>query len=142
MTPLKLLLPAAIAFALASCAGNKSDQYDTASNQYGPADGAVNQPANETYDTPPAYEDAGATTATNPNIPADPGSNLPPANKPPINPAPTYSGRIATTHTIVAGDTLSGIAAKYKVSAASIKQANGMTKDIVVLGKKMKIPAP
>ena len=43
-------------------------------------------------------------------------------------------------HTVVAGDTLSGIASKYKVSAASIKQANNMTRDIVVLGKKMVIP--
>ena len=38
------------------------------------------------------------------------------------------------------GDTLSGISSKYKVPAASIKQANRMTNDVVVLGRKMVIP--
>ena len=50
------------------------------------------------------------------------------------------SNGAAIIHTVVAGDTLSGISAKYKVPTAAIKQANAMTKDTVVLGKKMVIP--
>lgn len=45
------------------------------------------------------------------------------------------------THTVAAGDTLGRIAAKYGVSSASIKQANGMTNDTVVLGRKLIIPS-
>jgi peptidoglycan endopeptidase LytF len=56
-------------------------------------------------------------------------------------PAPAApSNGAAIIHTVVAGDTLSGISSKYKVPAATIKQANSMTKDTVVLGRKMVIP--
>jgi LysM repeat protein len=64
---------------------------------------------------------------TSPNIPAA------------ATPSPASNGA-AIIHTVVAGDTLSGISAKYKVSSAAIKQTNNMTKDTVVLGKKMVIP--
>lgn len=140
MNSFKILFPSAIALVLASCASNKGNEYDT-SSPYGPADASASTapyqpvaPANQTYDTPAAYEDS--TTA-----PASPDVNLPAANKPPINPAPVYHGGSGTVHTVVKGDTLSGIASKYKVSSASIKQANAMTKDTVVLGKKLTIPA-
>jgi N-acetylmuramoyl-L-alanine amidase len=42
---------------------------------------------------------------------------------------------------VIKGDSLSKISGKYHVSAASIKQANHMKNDTVVLGKKMIIPA-
>lgn len=45
------------------------------------------------------------------------------------------------THVVVQGDTLGKIAAKYGVSTAAIKQANRMTNDTVVLGRKLVIPA-
>jgi peptidoglycan endopeptidase LytF len=82
------------------------------------------------YDTPAAYEDSSTTAAApaaEPNIPAAPAPRAP-------------SNGAAIIHTVVAGDTLSGISSKYKVPAATIKQANGMTKDTVVLGRKMVIP--
>lgn len=142
MNSFKILLPSAIALALASCATNKSDSYDT-NNPYGPADASADSapyqpvaPTNQTYDTPAAYEDAGSgTAATSPNIPATPGPS------PSYDAPPASAGGTATVHTVVKGDTLSGIAKKYQVSIASIKQANNMTKDIVVLGSKLKIPA-
>lgn len=144
MTPIRILAPALVACALASCASQKADQYDT-TNPYGAAaeqaSAPVNEPANPVYDTPAAYEETSATAANaastdayvpsaSPNIPAAPSAAAPAA---PSNGA-------AIIHTVVAGDTLSGIASKYKVSTASIKQANNMTRDIVVLGKKMVIP--
>lgn len=142
MTPIRILAPALLAFAFVSCASQKADQYDT-TNPYGAADaGQVNAPAapaNPIYDTPAAYEETSASAvnaaapdayvpSASPNIPAAPAA-----------PAATSNGS-AIIHTVVAGDTLSGISAKYKVPSAAIKQANNMTKDTVVLGKKMVIP--
>ncbi len=58
----------------------------------------------------------------------------------PAGPAAHRRNGAAIIHTVVKGDTLSGISAKYKIPSASIKQANRMTNDTVVLGRKMVIP--
>jgi LysM repeat protein len=139
MKPIRILAPSVLALALASCASQKADQYDTA-NPYGaaeaPASAALTEPSNPVYDTPAAYEESGTAA-----IPTDPYA---PAVTPPNTPAPAAprapSNGAAIIHTVVAGDTLSGISAKYKVPSAAIKQANGMTKDTVILGRKMVIP--
>ena len=133
MNPIKLIIPSAIAIALSSCA-TKNDDYDTS---YAPADAGYDAPApsNQTYDTPAAYEDAGSASTPNMPVPSAPSAPYAPS------PTPSMDGGVATTHTVVKGDTLGGIAKKYKVSIASIKTANGMTSDIVVLGKTLKIPA-
>lgn len=138
MTPIRFLTPSLLAVALVSCASQKADQYDT-SNPYGAADaGAVNPPAtapaNPVYDTPAAYEESTATAANATVVPGLPAEPAPPAAPPASSNAP------AIIHTVVKGDTLSGISAKYKIPAASIKQANRMTNDTVVLGRKMVIP--
>ena len=44
-------------------------------------------------------------------------------------------------HLVVRGDTLTDIALKYGVSARSIKAANNMKTDNVLLGQTLKIPA-
>ncbi len=128
MNPIRIFTPPLLAVALVSCAAHKASEYDT-SNPYGTPDGGPMDPfmsesANPIYDTPAAYEESSgfSDTAAYPEIPAAP------ANAP------------ATIHTVVVGDTLSGLSAKYKVSIASIKRANRMTNDIVVLGRKMVIP--
>lgn len=135
MKSIRFLVLPAVAAAFVSCAP-KQDAYDT-SNPYGTPDGGVapgampaqpGEPVNPIYDTPAAYEDSGAPVV-------DPTAVAPAA------PAQPAGGAAATTHVVVKGDTLSGIAAKYKVTMASIKQANHMTKDTVVLGKKLIIPA-
>lgn len=144
MTPIRILAPALLALGFVSCATQKADQYDTGPvADAAPVNAPAAPPSNPVYDTPAAYEEntaaaapvasnmppvpTGASRSTAPNIPA------PAAPKAPSNGA-------AIIHTVVAGDTLSGISAKYKVPSAAIKQANGMTKDTVVLGKKMVIP--
>jgi LysM repeat protein len=139
MTPIRILAPSVLAVALVSCAAQK-DQYDTP-DPYGTADaGAVNPPvtapANPVYDTPAAYEESG-TAAVSPAVPGIPAVPATPAA--PAVPAPPANGS-AVIHTVVAGDTLSGLSAKYKIPSASIKQANRMTNDTVVLGRKMVIP--
>jgi len=109
----------------------------------------ANQGGNEDYDVanPYAAPDYAYASGT-PNLPSD------------VNPAyaefavyednttaalePTYSppATAAQTkvHTIVRGDSLWSISKKYGVSIDAIKQANGMTKDIVVLDTKLNIP--
>lgn len=140
MTPIRILASSLFAFAIVSCASQKAGEYDT-SDPYGAADaGQVNPPANEpanpVYDTPAAYEENSGTTpmASTPEVPAAPTTtDVPPApSRQPNGPA--------IIHTVVKGDTLSGISAKYKVPVTAIKQANRMTNDTVVLGRKMVIP--
>ena len=142
MSPTRYLVLATAAATLSSCSLFKKgeENYDTAggeagydtSNPYGvPGEGsaesvpyqAVNPPADNPTYSQAAYEEsgAGATDAT--------------------SAAPAASASSAgTTHTVVRGDTLSGIARSYGTSAAAIKQANGMTSDTVVLGKQLVIP--
>lgn len=123
----KFLVPvAAMSALLASCASNGGgedydvsnpyaapDYVDDNGTPYEPSDSDVNPPA---YDEPAVYED---TTPT---------------------PAPAPANR-ATVHTVVRGDTLWGIGKKYGVTVDSIKQANGLTSDVAVLGVKLQIPA-
>lgn len=138
MSPHRYLVLATAA-ALSSCnLFNKGEEnYDTAgdmagydtSNPYGvPGDGSaesvpyqsVNPPAdNPTYSEAAYEENTASPAAAAPSAPAAAAS---------------------TTHTVARGDTLSGIARKYGVSIAAIKQANGMTSDVVVLGKDLVIP--
>ena len=126
---LNILLPSLLACALASCANDGASDYDTSAAygvpDYGQADTSA---VNPVYDTPAAYEDTTATAAPTPTY-------TPAPTPPPSRPAAT------TVHTVAKGDTLWGLSKKYKVSVDSIKRANGMTKDTVVLGTKLQIPA-
>lgn len=70
---------------------------------------------NPAYDAPAVYEDVAST----------PEVYTPPRPK---------------VHTVGRGDTLWGLSKQYGVSAASIKVANGLTRDTIVLGAKLKIP--
>jgi peptidoglycan endopeptidase LytF len=81
----------------------------------------INPPADNPTYSQAAYEDTGA----------------PPA---PVTPAPSAPSTASTSHTVVRGDTLGGIARRYGSSTTAIKQANGMTSDTVVLGKNLVIP--
>ena len=144
----RLLLASSLAIALVSCANQKND-YDTpvpaAAPNAGQPSTAANlpgQPANPTYDTPPAYQESTAAPV-NPDAVAPPSLTTPgrPAAAAGTTTAAELTHAAATVHVVVAHDTLGGIARHYKVPAASIKKANNMTNDTVVLGKKMIIPA-
>ena len=45
------------------------------------------------------------------------------------------------TYTVVAGDNLTVIAKKFKITVAELKKANNMTSDRINVGQKLKIPA-
>ncbi|MGC4014981.1 MAG: LysM peptidoglycan-binding domain-containing protein [Luteolibacter sp.] len=67
------------------------------------------------------------------------GQHAAPKSASSTSPKPSAAG--GTSHVVVKGDTLGGIARKYGVSQDAIKKANDMTKDTVVLGKTLQIPA-
>lgn len=131
MNTILILASSVVCIALVSCASQKADTYDT-TNPYGAPDTSVTPSptadVNPVYDTPAAYEESGSAPATSPAF-ADAAAT----------PIPSDNGA-AVIHTVVKGDTLSGLSSKYKVPIASIKQANRMTNDTVVLGRKMVIP--
>lgn len=152
MTAIRILTPSLLAIALASCASQKAHEYDTPS----PTSGAVSEAAqtaptasateNPVYDTPAAYEESGAAT-TAPTTTAAAAAPTHAAATPAHATAPAAPAASAASsngpaiiHTVVKGDTLSGISKKYHVPVATIKQANRMTNDTVVLGRKMVIP--
>ncbi len=154
MTPsIRILTPALLAAFAVSCSP-RADQYDTppptqAANPYGdvaapgqPAAAPAADASNPVYDTPAAYEESSSVTPANPGAPAEPTPTASAPTKTPTTAAPAKipSNGAAIIHTVGKGDTLSGISAKYKISVASIKQANRMTNDTVVLGRKMVIP--
>jgi LysM repeat protein len=145
MIPIRTLTPALFAATLVSCGSRRADIYDTPTSSYATTDQAANtvtDPAGTVYDAPAAYEDNSINPAASNTTPAAsiPSSAPEPstAMTPPPPPSSPYGA--ATIHTVVAGDTLSGISAKYNIPAASIRQANRMTNDVVILGRKMVIP--
>jgi len=103
----------------------------------------ANQGGGEDYDVsnPYAAPDYGDDTGS-PYVPSDvnPAYDEPAVyqDTTPAAPAPAPRARV---HTVVRGDSLWSISKKYGVSIDSIKQANGLTRDIAVLGAKLQIPA-
>jgi len=138
MTPLRTLLASSLAVTLVSCANQQTpENYDTPASPYGPANAGYADatpyqtfdPVNPAYDTPAAYDDS---TTVRPPFDAGPAPSAPttaPASGP------------ATVHTVVSGDTLWGLSRQYGVSIDAIKQANNMTRDVVVLGQRLQIPS-
>ena len=122
---------AAITSLAVSCAPKTGgDGYDVA-NPYAAPDYAdqVGSPVspsnvNPAYDAPAVYEDTAAIPT--PEVTA------------PVQTPPKPKSKV---HTVVRGDTLWGLSKQYGVPAASIKSANGLTRDSVVLGAKLTIPA-
>lgn len=111
-----------------SCApqGGGGDGYDV-SNPYAAPDyvdetgtPVVPNDVNPAYDAPAAYEDVAQTPAVS---------------------APVYTPPSRKVHTVGRGDTLWGLSKQYGVPVASIKSANGLTRDTIVLGAKLTIPA-
>ncbi len=89
-------------------------------------------------------------------VPARPGSSAlvsvaPAASAEPAAPAAKSSASksaaasegttttTARTHTVVSGDTVSGVASKYKLSVSELKALNGLKSDKILLGQKLKV---
>ena len=54
---------------------------------------------------------------------------------------PDLKARGGTEYTIARGDTLSGIAQRFNVSLADLKDSNGITGTKIMVGQKLTIPA-
>jgi LysM repeat protein len=127
MKIINYLTAAALVSLSVSCAPKTGgDGYDV-SNPYSAPDyvdetgtPVVPDDLNPVYDAPATYEEV----ATKPEV---------------TRPARTAAS--SKIHTVGRGDTLWGLSKKYRVSVASIKAANGLTRDTIALGAKLKIPA-
>lgn len=132
-----MVLSASLLGLLASCGDSAQHDYDTAEGLPAPA-GHPSTPGSVTYGAA-AYEDN--TQPTDPQaITATPTTSEPALALPA---AQQDANAVATPrfHYVAPGDSLWKISKQYKVPVASIKAANNMSNDIVVLGKKMIIPA-
>ncbi|MEC5344021.1 N-acetylmuramoyl-L-alanine amidase AmiB [Brenneria populi] len=72
---------------------------------------------------------------------APPATNRASAAVPAAAPAGSAGGNGVTRHTVVRGETLSAIAARYGVSMPAIRDLNKLNKDVVWIGQRLKIPA-
>ncbi len=76
-----------------------------------------------------------------PENPVPPPALAPPAPPPAVRPEPEATvAPAALVHTVVRGDTLNKLSRKYQVGVATIKKANGMKSDALMLGQKLNIP--
>lgn len=116
-----------------SCGGNNNENYDTA-----PTPGYT-LPTETPATAAPTYE--AAAYEENTAIPAEvvEGGAVVPAV--PTDPATATNPTGVREHYVAPGDSLWKISNTYKVPIESIKAANQMTTDTVVLGKKLIIPA-
>ena len=130
--PTFLFLPFA-SLLFSSCGGDKNENYDTA-----PTPGYT-APTETPATAAPTYE--AAAYEENTAIPAEvvDGGVVAPAV--PTAPAAATNATGAREHYVAPGDSLWKISNTYKVPIESIKAANQMTTDTVVLGKKLIIPA-
>ncbi len=111
---------------LSSCVTQPAREDYDVSNPYAAPDYADDQDVrsapddvNLSYDAPAAYEDTAS-----------------------VQRQPSYqSSGFATTHTVVRGDSLWKISKQYGVSIDEIKQANGLSSDVAVLGARLRIPS-
>lgn len=128
--PTLLLLPFA-SLLFASCGNNSTENYDTQPSS-GVHAAAAQPPAHPTYGQA-AYEET-STPPAPPTVPL-------PSNAATTAAAAAPNPKGAQEYYVAPGDSLWKISSKFKVPIASIKAANNMTTDTVILGKKMIIPA-
>ena len=86
--------------------------------------------------TPPSR----SSTSPSPRSTSVAATPSPPKPKPAPKPAAKPKTASSTTHTVKAGDTLYGLALRYKSSVAKIKSANSLKSDLIRPGMKLRIP--
>ena len=110
-------------------------------NQYGvpPANPPYQpvDPINPPAATPPGYAPVAPATPPPGYVPVAPATPAPATPVPTPNPGTDLTGN---TYKIAEGDSLWGIAKKFGVSVAELKQANNLTDDNIWAGKTLIIP--
>lgn len=126
-----LSFPAITLFAI-SCKTNQGggDPYANNNPYYGPQ-GAYG----DTAAVEPVPDSSGYVAPA----PAEPNYSAPPSapSRPSGGGGGGGGGR---THTVASGDTLYGLARRNGTSVKAIKNANGLSSDVIRIGQKLKIP--
>jgi len=84
----------------------------------------------------PSFVGAGPSPLQTPSPSPFPTPSGGPSGPPSASPGPSFR----TTYRVKKGDTLAGIAAKYKVTAAAIRAVNGLKTNTIHAGQLLKIP--
>jgi LysM repeat protein len=87
------------------------------------------KPTSSSSDSPTSKTKSSTTASTKPATKSGSTASKKPSAK---------SGSV--TYTVKSGDTLYGIALKYKSTVAKIKAANGMSSDKLAIGKVLRVP--
>lgn len=82
--------------------------------------------------SPPSSSSSSSSRATVASTPK-------PAPKPTPKPKPKPTSS-TVVHTVKSGDTLYGLALRYKTTVAKIKSSSGISSDLLRIGQKLKIP--
>ncbi len=70
--------------------------------------------------------------------PAEPNYTAPPS--PPSRPSTPSRSSSGSTYTVVSGDTLFSLARRNGTTVNAIKNANGLSSDLIRIGQKLRIP--
>lgn len=159
----RLLVLAAVSATLMSCQNGLNSSGSSGSDPYVsnyPADGGYNpypdQPGTlagsaPTYEQPVAPVEADpyafnaptSTPARSTSSSSTPKKTVTSSNKPKSSSSKSKStakkSTGSSTHTVVKGDTLYGLALKNKTTVAKIKAANGLKSDLIRPGQKLKM---
>ncbi|HET7030442.1 MAG TPA: LysM peptidoglycan-binding domain-containing protein [Candidatus Limnocylindrales bacterium] len=92
-----------------------------------PAAGPSPSPSSQPALASPSQQVTPAPTAT-------------PSASPATSPSPSAGPSFRTTYTVKRGDTLIGIASKFKTTASKIKALNGLKSNTLKVGQVLKIP--
>ena len=119
---------------------NSTDPYGSqVTNPYGVPGASGSEVGTYTPSTSTPYQPLPSVPSNTPNA-IPPRSGFPTIPSGGTSASPGASGGTTTTHIVGQGDSLWGLSQKYGTSVDSIKQANGMTNDTVILGSTIQIP--
>jgi LysM repeat protein len=122
-----------VAFALVAIARLSAGNAGPATSPSPAASVAIGAPS-PSSSTEPIVTPSPSSSEVAPSDSVAPSLSVGPSVTPPTT--PTYR----TTYAVRSGDTLAGIAAKYKTTATAIKKLNGLTNNTIHIGQKLKIP--
>lgn len=127
------------ATALSSCGTMDPEYKEWKAKQKAAADNPYGAPAaGNPYGVPQTGGESGTYTPAADG--AAPYQPLPGVAQPSSPAAPAAPAAGGTTHTVVSGDSLWGLARKYNTSIEAIQEANGLTNTVIRTGQTLTIP--
>ncbi len=127
-----LSLPVLALFAV-SCKSNQGDPYANSNPYYGPQ-GAYGD--NAGADVEPVSDSSGYVAPA----PAEPTYSAPPSAPAHRSSGGGGGGGGSKSYTVVSGDNLYRISLRHGTTVRAIKNANGLTSDVIQPGQRLRIP--